>query len=90
MNTREDIEQYLIMDTDIVNNTDGHVISAHSTYPDDSNELFIVFNNDSNKKIQLPAGNWTQIADASGATNIMGLSDSAAIEGTAVTIFRKD
>ncbi|WP_051326722.1 PKD domain-containing protein [Aliagarivorans taiwanensis] len=83
MTSNSDIERYLSQQ--LLNN--GHVITGHITDPRDSHQLFVVFNNSNNFSVNLPAGSWTKVVDASGATNQGGLSGSVQVEGTAVTVF---
>jgi pullulanase len=51
----------------------------------DGYELIVVFNNANNFDLSLPAGNWTKVFDASGATS----ATDSTCEGTAVTVFAK-
>ncbi|WP_028862995.1 alpha-amylase family glycosyl hydrolase [Psychromonas aquimarina] len=85
MNTNQEIAQYMVVDRPDA--FAGQVVSAYITYPEDSKKLFIVYNSGNNQNITLPSGNWTKAADANGASNISGLSGSAVVEGTAVTVF---
>ncbi len=85
MNSNQEIAQYMVVDRPDIYG--GQVVSAYITYPDDSQNLFIVYNSGNNQNITLPSGSWTKVADANGAANVSGLSGSAVVEGTSVTIF---
>jgi len=65
----------------------GQIVTSHITYPQDSHNLFVVYNSGNNQTISLPAGNWTLAANANGAQNQTGLSGNVLVEGTAVTVF---
>lgn len=65
----------------------GQLITGYIRYPSDTHNLFVVYNSGNNQSITLPAGNWTRVADASGAVSVGGLSGQTLVEGTAVTVF---
>ncbi|MFT6985779.1 MAG: pullulanase [Psychromonas sp.] len=85
MNTNQEIAQHMVVDRPDIYG--GQVVSGYITYPDDNQNLFIVYNSGNNQNITLPSGSWTKVADANGAATVSGLSGTALVEGTAVTIF---
>lgn len=85
MNTNQEIAQHMVVDRP--DTYGGHVVSAYITYPEDNQNLYIVYNNGNNVDITLPSGSWTKVADANGETSVSGLSGTAVVEGTSVTIF---
>ncbi|UTM59605.1 alpha-amylase family glycosyl hydrolase [Photobacterium sp. CCB-ST2H9] len=85
MTSNQDIANYLT-----VTRPDafgGQLVTGYITYPQDTHNLFVVYNSGNHQTISLPAGNWTLAADASGAQNQPGLSGNVIVEGTAVTVF---
>lgn len=85
MTSNQDIANYLT-----VTRPDafgGQLVTGYITYPQDTHNLFVVYNSGNHQNISLPAGNWTLAADASGAQNQPGLSGNVIVEGTAVTVF---
>ncbi|WP_330960969.1 alpha-amylase family glycosyl hydrolase [Photobacterium sp. 53610] len=85
MTSNQDIANYLT-----VTRPDafgGQLVTGYITYPQDTHNLFVVYNSGNHQTISLPAGNWTLAADASGAQNQPGLSGNVVVEGTAVTVF---
>lgn len=87
MQSNSDIAQYLSVTRPA--EFGGQLVTGHITHPADSHDLFVVYNSDGNVYVNLPAGSWTQVADSNGATNVAGLTGTALVEGTAVTVFRK-
>ncbi len=87
MNTNTEIAQYLILGNPA--NFNGEVITANIINPKDSADMFVVYNSGANRFVNLPAGIWTQSANSVGAANVTGLSATALVEGTAVTVFTK-
>lgn len=85
MNTNKEIDQYMVVDRP--DGYAGQVVSGYITYPEDNQNLFIVYNSGNNLNITLPLGSWTKVADANGAASVPGLSGTTLVEGTAVTIF---
>ncbi|KDM93348.1 alpha-amylase family glycosyl hydrolase [Photobacterium galatheae] len=85
MTSNQDIAKYLM-----VSRPDafgGQLVTGHITYPQDTHNLFVVYNSGDKQTISLPAGDWTLAVDASGAQNQIGLSGNVLVEGTAVTVF---
>ncbi|MDN3637385.1 alpha-amylase family glycosyl hydrolase [Simiduia curdlanivorans] len=85
MNTNAEIAQYMALSRPA--EFGGQVVTGHITYPSDSHNLFVVYNSGNNVYVNLPTGNWTRVADANGAANAAGLSGTALVEGSAVTVF---
>ncbi|BFM13369.1 hypothetical protein R50072_35220 [Simiduia litorea] len=85
MTSQADVAQYLSVARP--GEFSGQVVTGYINYPSDSHNLFVVYNSGANVYVNLPAGNWTRVADADGATQVAGLSGSALAEGTAVTVF---
>ncbi len=56
---------------------------------DEWDEILVVYNPGDTYNVSLPAGTWAKVFDISGAVNVPDLSGSAAVEGTAVTVFAK-
>ena len=87
MNTNAEIGQYLSVARPA--EFGGEVVTGYINNPRDTYDLFVVYNSGGNRYVNLPAGTWTQVANATGATNVGGISAMALVEGTAVTVFRK-
>ncbi len=87
MNTQAEVAQYLSLGNPA--NFNGEVITGYITSPKDNSDVFVVYNSGANRYVNLPAGTWTQVANTAGATNVTGLSATALVEGTAVTVFTK-
>jgi pullulanase len=87
MNTNAEIAQYLALGVPAEFN--GEVVTGTITNPRDTTDLFVVYNSGANRYVNLPLGTWTQVANAAGVTNVTGLSATALVEGTAVTVFTK-
>jgi len=87
MNTNTEVAQYLALG--VPAEFYGEVVTGTITNPRSSTDLFVVYNSGANRYVNLPSGTWTQIANANGATSVTGLSGSALVEGTAVTVFSK-
>lgn len=87
MTTNAEIAQYLTVGRPA--EFGGEVVTGHISDPRDTHDLFIVYNSGGNRYVNLPAGTWTQVANANGATDLGNLSAMALVEGTAVTIFRR-
>lgn len=85
MTSNQDIASYLTVSRPA--ESGGQLVTGLITYPQDTHNLFVVYNSGSNQTISLPAGDWTLVADASGARQQTGLSGSVVVEGTAVTVF---
>ncbi len=85
MNSNAEIAQY--MSVSRPDSNAGQLVTAHITDPSDSHNLFVVYNSGNNQSVSLPAGSWTQVANATGASQQSGLSGTVTVEGTAVTVF---
>lgn len=85
MTSNNDIARYLTPSRPAA--FSGQVVTSHITYPQDTHNLFVVYNSGNNQTIALPSGNWTLKAIANGAQSQTGLSGSVTVEGTAVTVF---
>ncbi|MEI8593460.1 alpha-amylase family glycosyl hydrolase [Photobacterium sp. Hal280] len=85
MPSNQDIANYLTVSRPA--EFGGQLVTGYITYPQDTHHLFVVYNSGNNQTISLPAGDWTLVADASGARHQTGLSGSVVVEGTAVTVF---
>lgn len=87
MRTTAEIGQYLLVKRP--DEFGGEVVTGHITNPNDSVDLFVVYNSGPSRSVNLPAGSWTQIANVSGATNLANLSGMATVEGSVVSVFSK-
>ncbi len=67
----------------------GELVTNYITYPTDNADLFVVYSSGANRYVNLPAGNWTQVLNSTGASNVTGLSSAVMVEGTSVTVFAK-
>lgn len=67
----------------------GEVVTGHITNPNDSDDLFIVYNSGNGRFVNLPGGSWTQITNVNGSTSVSNLSGMANVDGSVVTVFSK-